>query len=584
MSNIVFVPRAKREQKQADLEASRQQRQHAIEEENKRKRRDLLKQAGEKSNKMDVDEAAAVAVVKPVDPGTRSRANPQFEWDIAEDTWVAPDEDIMYVPVRNKSADLIILTQTAAKQAAPVPPSWSSKLLGEMSERDWKIFREDNKIYVASKRGGAVPHPFRNWSESGLPRDLLEAVYKAGYTKPSAIQMQAIPVALAGRDIIGLSSTGSGKTAAFILPMLTYIKKLPRITAMTSALDGPYALVLAPSRELAIQIEAEASKFSAFCDVKSTCIVGGRSSDMQTLILSQGVELIVATPGRLVDSLDANHTALNQCFYVVLDEADKMIDLGFEPFVNQVLESIPATNLKPVDCADINMNEKISMYRITQMFSATMPATVAKLTAKYLRNPVTISVGEVGSGGAKLEIEQRVEILYGDPEKKKKLVEIINPRDEFPVIVFVNSKRQADFVGSVLDNMGIRTAVLHSGKTQDKRELAINQFKQGKAEVLVATDVASRGIDVPNVKHVINYDMPRNIEDYTHRIGRTARTAGSTGIATSFLVLKDDEHILSTLKQYLTQSRQIVPPELERGAFSSDKRKRGEQFDSDIIE
>jgi ATP-dependent RNA helicase DDX23/PRP28 len=566
---LKFISKAERERLREAQESARIEQQKSIEEQNKLKRRELLKMATTTST--------VEALPKPiVNVVSVPRGQPQFGWDDAEDTWADAD----YLAKPRSSVQLL----ETNKKIAPVS-SWTSKLTSEMTERDWKIFREDHHISIAGKRQAGIPHPFRNWSESGLPRDLLDAVFKAGYTKPSPIQMQAIPIALAERDIVGLSATGSGKTAAFILPMLTYIKALPRITSTTTALDGPYSLVLAPSRELAIQIEAEAVKFSSFCNIKSTCIVGGRSADQQTLTLSQGVELIVATPGRLVDSIDAKQTALNQCFYVVLDEADKMIDLGFESFVNQILDAIPASNLKPVE-EDEQVMAQPGQYRITQMFSATMPASVAKLTAKYLRNPVTISVGDVGSGGAKPEIEQRVEVLYSDSDKKKKLLEIIHPRDEFPMMVFVNSKRQADFVGNVLDNIGVRTVVLHSGKTQDKREHAIAQFKEGKCEVLVSTDVAGRGIDVPNVKHVINFDMPRSIEDYTHRIGRTARTAGSTGIATSFVILQSDDAIIPALKKYLNQSKQFVPPELERASFREEtqKRKRGEVFDSDMLD
>jgi ATP-dependent RNA helicase DDX23/PRP28 len=414
-----------------------------------------------------------------------------------------------------------------------------------MTDRDWIIFREDFKIFVS---GGRAPVPFRSWSESALPRDLLNAITKAGYTKPTPIQMQAIPIAMMPRDLIGISSTGSGKTAAFVLPMLFYLKSLPPINSISAA-DGPYALVMAPSRELALQIEQESLKFSTFCKIRVCSIVGGRSAEQQTLTLSQGVEMIVATPGRLADSLDGNQTVLNQCFYVVLDEADKMVDLGFEPYLNRILESIPTGELAN------------GQRRITQMFSATMPVSVERLTRKYLVNPLTVTVGEFVGGAAKSEIEQRLEFTRSETEKRSKLYAVAQAT-EAPIIVFVNSKAAADRVGLVMDNAGYRVMVLHSGKMQQKREEAIGMFKAGSADVLVATDVAGRGIDVPDVKHVINYDLPTSIEDYTHRIGRTGR-AGKSGLATSF-VSPYDEPLLPELKKFMLAAKQFIPEELER--------------------
>jgi ATP-dependent RNA helicase DDX23/PRP28 len=204
------------------------------------------------------------------------------------------------------------------------------------------------------------------------------------------------------------------------------------------------------------------------------------------------------------------------------------------------------------------------------MFSATMPPSVEKLTKRYLRNPITISIGSVGRAG-KPEIEQRVEFVSTDSDKKKLLLDIMS-ETEFPVMIFVNSKRQADFVGTALNNAGITTTVLHSGKLQDRREEAINDFKAGRADALVSTDVAGRGIDIPNVQHVINYDMAKSIEDYTHRIGRTARGVNKRGISTSFILAKEDDEVLPALKQYLQASKQFVPGELQEMDFKRQKR------------
>jgi len=575
---IVFLSKAERERIRVEKEREQIEGQKKIEEANKQLRRELLKSVPKKSE--------AVVTAKPVDvveqrlaqaAETVAQAQQQsvltskrnkagnFDWDETEDTLKESD----YGWKRKSTVDPLASMSTVV---APIQ-HWSTKLTSEMTMRDWKIFREDHEISVTGSNGRTVPVPFRSWTESGLPRDLLDAVYKAGYTKPTPIQMQAIPTSIAGHDIVGLSSTGSGKTAAFVLPMLMYIKQLPPIRPETTALDGPYALVLAPSRELALQIDAEVKKFSSFCNIRSCPIVGGRSAEQQTLILSQGVELIVATPGRLVDSLDGKQTVLNQCIYVVLDEADKMIDLGFESFVNQILDAIPATNLKPSDMLDSSAAG--GRYRITQMYSATMPPSVEKLTKKYLRNPITISVGSVTSG--KPEIEQRLEFVSSESDKRKLLLNIMEDT-QFPVMIFVSSKKQADYVGSVLDHIGVRAMVLHSGKTQERREEAINSFKAGRADVLVATDVAGRGIDIPNVQHVICYDMAKSIEDYTHRIGRTARGVNTKGIATSFILAKEDDEILPGLKKFLEHSKQFVPDQIQHVRTDDGKRQRRDDF------
>ena len=554
---IQFISKAERQRLQEAEEQQKLAERKQLESENKARKKELLKLGAKGTPEpvltpMTTDESSHLteedrqlikqrylgAPSRPIPVEKPKKLNPssmKFDWNYdLEDTLV---EDVSVSGPTTTKRDA--LDKLDAKSST-VLRHWSQKLSSEMTDRDWRIFKEDFKIYVT---GGKVPPPFRSWTESGLPRELLDACYKAGYTKPTPIQMQAIPIAMMPKDMVGISSTGSGKTAAFVLPMLFYIKQLPPVTPAIAA-DGPYALVLAPSRELALQIEQEATKFSSFCKFKVCSIVGGRSAEQQTLTLSQGVEMIVATPGRLADSLDASQTVLNQCFYVVLDEADKMVDLGFEPYLNRILDSIPP-----------------GPRRITQMFSATMPVAVEKLTRKYMISPVTVTVGDIGGGEGKIQIEQRIEFVQSDSDKKRKLFEAVSAT-EFPVIVFVNSKRNADYVGQLLDNAGYRTMVLHSGKMQQKREDAINQFKSKAVDILVATDVAGRGIDVPDVQHVVNYDMARSIEDYTHRIGRTGR-AGKSGIATSFVAPIDDE-ILPDLKKFLLEAKQFVPEEMQR--------------------
>jgi ATP-dependent RNA helicase DDX23/PRP28 len=434
---------------------------------------------------------------------------------------------------------------------------WTDKPVQEMNTRDWRIFREDFQIFI---RGGRVPNPMRIWAEGPLPWELLEAIHKVGYAKPTPVQMQTIPIACQCRDLIAVAETGSGKTAAYMLPLLSYVKKLPPLDDHT-AQDGPYAIVLAPSRELVLQIEEESIKFSSFLKTRLVSVVGGRDAEQQAFQLRQGCEICLATPGRLCDALDKRHTVLNQCNYVVIDEADKMVDLGFEDYVRRALLAIPNSNMKSEVEDDAFKQEVEALagtrkFRITQMFSATMPPAIERMARTFLRHPSIISVGDPGH--AKKDIEQRLEFL-GEAKKKKRLEELLVGAEP-PIIVFVNQKKAVDVLAKSLDNSGYRVCSLHGGKSQEQREWAMNSFKEGRYDILVATDVAGRGLDVEGVQQVINFDMPKTIEDYTHRIGRTGR-AGLKGLAMSFLTPEDSE-MFYDLTNFLKSSNQIVPPEL----------------------
>ncbi|EFJ18460.1 hypothetical protein SELMODRAFT_165735 [Selaginella moellendorffii] len=437
---------------------------------------------------------------------------------------------------------------------------WSEKKLEDMTERDWRIFREDFNI---SYKGSRIPRPMRNWEEGGLSTELLKAVNKAGYKNPSPIQMAAIPLGLQQRDVIGIAETGSGKTAAFVLPMLTYISRLPPMTEENEA-EGPYAVVMAPTRELAQQIEEETVKFAHYLDIHVVSIVGGQSIEEQGFKLRQGCEIVIATPGRLLDCLERRYAVLNQCNYVVLDEADRMIDMGFEPQVVGVLDAMPSSNLKPEN-EDAELDEK-KIYRTTYMFSATMPPAVERLARKYLRNPVVVTIG---TAGKTTDLITQNVLMVKDSEKLDRLQRMLNDLADKTAIVFVNTKKAADGLARQLDKLGYRVTTLHGGKTQEQREISLEGFRSKRYNCLVATDVAGRGIDIPDVAHVINFDMPNNIEMYTHRIGRTGR-AGKTGVATTFLTLGDTE-VFYDLKQMLVQSNSPVPPELSRHEASKFK-------------
>lgn len=491
----------------------------------------------------------------------------KFDWDASDDTGASSDFLYRNRPERRFAA-------AHAEKPSVIPSRfedsgekshWKAKKLSDMTPRDWRIFREDHKIVT---KGGAVPNPIRSWREADLPEWLMLAIQDAGYERPSPVQMQSIPIGLQGRDIIGLAETGSGKTAAFVLPMLCYIDSKPPIT-LANEHDGPYALILAPARELAVQIDDEVKKFCKRKGYRSVCLIGGVSMEEQSLELRKGAEIVVATPGRLIEALDLRYIALNQCNYVVLDEADRMIDMGFEPQLLKILDAMPKAFMKSENAEEAEKQlDRRNDFRRTIMFSATMPPPVERIAQLYLRHPATVVIGEVGK--AVDRITQNVIWTRNESDKRNKLEGLLGQTAP-PIIIFVNQKKSADFVAKFVSGLGrhLQASPLHSGRSQDQRELALEQFKCGELGVLVATDLAGRGLDVKGLKHVINFDLPKSIEDYTHRIGRTGR-AGEKGLASSFLT-NDDADIMFDLKQMLVKSRASIPRELSDHPASNSK-------------
>lgn len=509
----------------------------------------------------------------------RKKANRKFvfDWDPSEDTSAQSSYIERHQPqffgrghlggidIKEQRYEQAKYYRELKKQKFEEPKSkdlhWEKKKLEDMTERDWRIFREDNDIRV---EGGRTAHPIRFWEESNLPKQLLEIIKECMYEKPTPIQKQAIPIGLQNRDIIGVAQTGSGKTLAFLIPLLVWITSLPKIDRKEDDELGPYALILAPTRELAQQIEEEALKFAKALDIRTALIIGGVSREVQAMKLRSGVEIVIATPGRLIDLLSSSYLVLSRCTYVVLDEADKMIDMGFEPDVQKILEHMPVSNTKPdtedAEDEDIlrqNWHSK-DKYRQTAMFTATMSDTVLKLAKTYLRRPVIVKIGAVNKPVDK--IKQRVYYL-SESAKRKQLFEILsNENPEPPVIVFVRHKRSADVLAAALEKAGFHACALHGGKDQDKRDTAMANIKSSSKDILVGTDVLGRGIDIKNVGMVINYDMADDVKTYTHRIGRTGR-AGNDGEAITFLT-KDDSHLFYDLKQLLQKSPlSKMPPE-----------------------
>jgi ATP-dependent RNA helicase RhlE len=348
--------------------------------------------------------------------------------------------------------------------------------------------------------------PLTSFSALGLIEPLLKAVAAVGYTRPTPIQIQAIPELLAGRDVLGCAQTGTGKTAAFALPILDRLTRLPRRPGR-----GPRVLVLTPTRELATQIADDFADYGANVSSKCAVVFGGVGQGNQVQALRQNVDIVVATPGRLLDLMGQGHARFEACEILVLDEADRMLDMGFIDPIRRILAALPRK-------------------RQNLMFSATMPPEIAQLARGMLVNPVNVAVAPVSSTAEKVA-QWVLHVDRGD--KRALLREVLRDPKMTRVLVFTRTKHGANKVAQELDRKGVRADAIHGNKSQGARQRALEAFKRGGIRVLVATDIAARGIDVAGVSHVINFDIPVEPESYVHRIGRTAR-AGASGVALSF--------------------------------------------------
>ncbi|EKE37960.1 DEAD/DEAH box helicase, putative [Entamoeba nuttalli P19] len=431
-----------------------------------------------------------------------------------------------------------------------------TKPLNQMNENDWRIIRENLNIFVNNNE---VIKPLRKWDDMNVCDDLLLLI-KNTYENPTPIQCASIPIALKMRDLIALAETGTGKTFAYLIPLIQFVLKLPKLTEETSA-SGPYALVLAPTRELALQIQKETLKLATPFGLRVCCCIGGEPMQPQIEELSNGAEIVVAAPGRLKDLLNQSYLVLGQCYFVVLDEADKMIDLGLDVQVRYIFSELPS--VKDGSTEEIISMEKENASgnpstRTTLMYSATMPSTLEKITNEYLRRPITISIGKTGNVAE--NVKQNV-IWVEDNMKKRKLIQVIKSSSP-PTIVFVNQQKTVEEICLLLEKEKINCVGIHGGKRQIERTDALDGFKRKKYSVMVATNILSRGIDIESVANVINYEMPQKIEEYTHRVGRTGR-AGKGGNAITFINENDGKEVLNQLRQILVQSRNSIPKELD---------------------
>ncbi|XP_050351702.1 uncharacterized protein LOC126774294 isoform X1 [Nymphalis io] len=421
---------------------------------------------------------------------------------------------------------------------------------------DVEAYRSQHQITV---KGRDVPAPSIYFEEGGFPDYAMKEILKQGFPNPTPIQAQGWPIALSGRDMVGIAQTGSGKTLAYILPAIVHIINQPRLLRD----EGPIVLVLAPTRELAQQIqqallsmngitadvegnpnnmEIVAQEFGQSVQVRNTCIFGGAPKGPQGRTLERGVEIVIATPGRLIDFLEKDTTNLRRCTYLVLDEADRMLDMGFEPQIRKIIEQIRPD-------------------RQVLMWSATWPKEVQMLAEEFLHDYIQINIGSL-SLSANHNILQIVDVCE-EWEKNEKLLTLlteISSEEETKTIIFAETKRKVDEITKTINRSGWRALAIHGDKNQQDRDYVLQQFRHARSSILVATDVAARGLDVEDVKFVINYDYPNNSEDYVHRIGRTGRSH-NTGTAYT-LFTPNNSAKAKDLLSVLQEANQVVNPKL----------------------
>ena len=417
------------------------------------------------------------------------------------------------------------------------PPTHIRALTEEQKEelRDqWHIIVE----------GVDVPAPIKTFKEMKFPKPIIDELNRKGITRPTPIQIQGLPAILSGRDVIGIAFTGSGKSLAFSLPMIMAAMMEEKRMPLEGG-EGPVGLVLCPSRELARQTHEVIEGFTVelakqgMAEMRIMLCIGGIDGREQTdVVRDKGVHMVTATPGRLKDHLHRKRMNLDICKYLVMDEADRMVDLGFEEDIRDIYSFFKSQ-------------------RQTLLFSATMPVKIRKFAESALVNPIVVNVGRAGA--ANLDVIQEVEYV----KQEAKIIYLLEclQKTPPPVLIFCENKADVDDIHEYLLLKGVEAVAIHGGKAQEERDFGITEFKAERKDVLVATDVAGKGLDFPNIQHVINYDMPEEIENYVHRIGRTGR-GGKTGIATTFINKDQSESILLDLKHLLKEAKQRIPPVL----------------------
>ncbi|KAK9317093.1 P-loop containing nucleoside triphosphate hydrolase protein [Lipomyces starkeyi] len=412
--------------------------------------------------------------------------------------------------------------------------------------------------------GDHVPDPITAFTSPPIEELLLSNIELAGYTRPTPVQKYSIPIVVGGRDLMACAQTGSGKTGGFLFPILSQAyTQGPAGPQQETSVNNfgrtrkafPTSLILAPTRELVSQIYDEARKFAYRSWVRPCVVYGGADIGSQLRQIERGCDLLVATPGRLVDLLERGRISLSSIKFLILDEADRMLDMGFEPQIRRIVEGEDMPTVKD---------------RQTLMFSATFPRDIQMLARDFLKDYIFLSVGRVGSTSE--NITQKVEYVE-DTDKRSVLLDILASNKGGLTLIFTETKRMADSLCDFLINQNFPATSIHGDRTQREREAALDMFRSGRAPIMVATAVAARGLDIPNVTHVVNYDLPSDIDDYVHRIGRTGR-AGNTGLATAFFN-RGNRGVVKELIDILREANQEVPDFLEAVANEGGYASRG---------
>eukprot|EP00747_Dinoflagellata_sp_TGD_P011137 gnl/TRDRNA2_/TRDRNA2_120481_c0_seq1.p1 gnl/TRDRNA2_/TRDRNA2_120481_c0~~gnl/TRDRNA2_/TRDRNA2_120481_c0_seq1.p1 ORF type:complete len:487 (-),score=100.63 gnl/TRDRNA2_/TRDRNA2_120481_c0_seq1:98-1507(-) len=422
----------------------------------------------------------------------------------------------------------------------------------ELYEGETNVIDFDRYDHIPIEvQGDNPPSAINKFTElASLPKELVANIERCKYDKPTPVQKHAIPILIAGRDLMACAQTGSGKTAGFMFPIINNIlSQEERGAPYGERMATPLALIITPTRELAGQIFDETRKFTYLTGLRPVVIYGGSGAGPQLRELERGCDILIATPGRLNDLIERERLSLEKVKYLTLDEADRMLDLGFEPQIRNVVHELGMPTHEEG--------------RQTAMFSATFPDEIQRLAEEFLTDRIFLTVGRVGST-TDLIVQS---ILYvGEQDKRSVLMDVlqlVNGR----TLIFTETKREADAIESHLCSKGIAATSIHGDRSQQEREFALYTFKKGETPVLVATDVAARGLDIPGVMHVINYDLPSNIDDYVHRIGRTGR-AGKKGMSTAFFSDKDG-NLARDLKHVMEECQQDVPEWLSNLAEQS---------------
>ncbi|XP_012281402.1 ATP-dependent RNA helicase abstrakt [Orussus abietinus] len=449
------------------------------------------------------------------------------------------EEKILESVAENKALMGVAELAKGIQYEDPIKTSWKPpRAILSLGEVRHERIRRKLRILV---EGEEIPPPLKSFKEMKFHRGILNGLEAKGITKPTPIQVQGIPTVLSGRDMIGIAFTGSGKTLVFVLPIIMFC--LEQETAMPFMRnEGPYGLIICPSRELAkqtydiIQHYTNSLRQASCPEIRSCLAIGGVPVSESLEVINKGVHIMVATPGRLMDMLDKKMVKLSVCRYLCMDEADRMIDMGFEEDVRTIFSFFRGQ-------------------RQTLLFSATMPKKIQNFARSALVKPVTINVGRAGA--ASMNVIQEVEYV----KQEAKIVYLLEclQKTPPPVLIFAEKKQDVDAIHEYLLLKGVEAVAIHGGKDQEERSRSVEAFRAGRKDVLVATDVASKGLDFADVQHVINYDMPDDVENYVHRIGRTGRS-GRTGIATTFINKANDESVLLDLKHLLMEAKQKVPP------------------------